>query len=109
MQMTSGDSICRIFGARLASTADVTRASRAGTASWSVPAVTQHYTRSAGFAGRVVKPASMTPASERGWSDESARVQIATAVHCFGNKPPNLWPFEMGDNESLQPTGPPEL
>jgi hypothetical protein len=96
LDLSSGDSICRMFGARLASLADLERAAKSG-AVWDVDALVHHTVQSLELGGRAVITSVVT-------RPENGRIRVVSpgrsvhAVHCFGQKPEDsaaAWPFQL--------------
>jgi sialidase-1 len=89
LDLASGDSICRMFGSRLASLADLRRAAIAG-AEWAIYGLAQRFDQSGRLEGTVARPAGT------GGGLTVSAGQAAQAVHCFGARPvgpASVWPF----------------
>jgi sialidase-1 len=86
---SSGDSLCRLFGARIAATADVHRDIKL----WStVPFLARQYSREHGFTDQLLHAKRPGESAVLGAPLGAG----PSAVACWGNTPTNPWPFKLG-------------
>ena len=90
---SSGDSLCRLFGARIAATADAHSLDDSAAAA---AFLTQESSREHGVVERVLGSGAL-----------ASRTGAVSAVACYGNVPQNPWPFKIAGRPAAAAAGMP--